>query len=254
MKLLALFCLVGACASIELTHETWAKETAGKTVFVKFFAPWCGHCKAMKPAWDGLMKEFADHKTILVADVDCDGTGRTLCETHNVEGFPTLKHGSPDALEDYDGEREAEDLQKFAAALKPSCTPGALEHCTAEDKVEIEKFMAISKEDLQKQYDEQEEQLTKIEAEFEAEVEKLQTKYDNLEKDKKSKTAAVETAGFKAMKMVFVHKGGVLKVTAPADEGEQGEDMGDMGDMTDMGEEGEDGPEGDFEDDGKKEL
>jgi len=27
-------------ASVELTKETWDTETAGKTVFVKFLAPW----------------------------------------------------------------------------------------------------------------------------------------------------------------------------------------------------------------------
>ena len=53
---LATVALTGS--AIELTPDTWDSETSGKTVFVKFFAPWCGHCKAMKPAWDSLMEEF----------------------------------------------------------------------------------------------------------------------------------------------------------------------------------------------------
>jgi len=235
----------------ELTSKTWSEKTAGKTVFVKFFAPWCGHCKELKPAWDKLMTEFADHKTILVADVDCDGTGKDLCESQNIEGFPTLKSGSPDALEDYDGEREFDDLKKFATDLKPSCSVSALEQCSAEDKAEIEKFMAMTKEDLQKQYEDTEATIDRVELEFESEIQQLQIKYDVLEKDKKQQIAAIEAKGVKFMKRVFVHKGGVLKVKAEASEGD--EDVGDMGDMGD-----DEGPPDDEDidmgDDAKKEL
>jgi len=32
--------LVALVASTELTPDTWDAETAGKTIFVKFLAPW----------------------------------------------------------------------------------------------------------------------------------------------------------------------------------------------------------------------
>jgi hypothetical protein len=42
MKLTAMIAtgLVALASAIELTPENWDSETAGKTVFVKFLAPW----------------------------------------------------------------------------------------------------------------------------------------------------------------------------------------------------------------------
>jgi len=37
---LVLTALLGAAGATELTKETWAEATAGKSVFVKFLAPW----------------------------------------------------------------------------------------------------------------------------------------------------------------------------------------------------------------------
>ena len=66
-SLLALAAASTATA-IELTPDNWDTETAGKTVFIKFLAPWWGHCKKMKPDWDKLMEAFAGSATQLVAD------------------------------------------------------------------------------------------------------------------------------------------------------------------------------------------
>ncbi len=60
-----------ACASstLMLTQENFDTETAGKSVFIKFYAPWCGHCKKLAPAWDKLADEYAGDATKLIAKV-----------------------------------------------------------------------------------------------------------------------------------------------------------------------------------------
>jgi len=40
MKVFVAFALLASAGALELTKANWDKETAGKTVFVKFLAPW----------------------------------------------------------------------------------------------------------------------------------------------------------------------------------------------------------------------
>merc|ERR1711865_719132 len=105
--------LVGLGSSVQLTLDTWNDEVEGKTVFVKFAVPWCGHCESMRPAWDKLMGAHEDSTNVLVAEVDCDGAGRSLCQKHGVQGYPTLMHGAPQNLEVYDGGRDWDALNDF---------------------------------------------------------------------------------------------------------------------------------------------
>jgi len=105
----------------------------------------------MKPDWDKLMDEFKGSSTALIADVDCTESGKDLCETHGVQGFPTIKHGEPSELKDYEGGRDFDSLKKFASEnLGPTCGPDHVDLCSAKDKASIGKYEAMSKEDLEK--------------------------------------------------------------------------------------------------------
>jgi hypothetical protein len=204
----------------------------------------------MKPSWDKLMKEFKDHPTILVADVDCDGAGKSVCDKHNIEGFPTLRHGSPDSLEDYEGEREFDALKEFAGNLKPTCSPSNVDACTPEDKTEMNKLMEMSKDDLGKVVSEASEKVKAANKAFDDEVDKLQKMYDELEKKKSEAVKIIQTPSLKMAQKVFVHKGGELpKEEEPQGQGDE-EDMGEEGDMGDMGDEGDEGAEGEAEKEG----
>jgi len=142
-----LFLLSTAAATLELTPDNWQAEVvdSGKSAFIKFFAPWCGHCKKMKPDWDALAEEYESSDKILIADCDCTAGGKDLCEKFGVRGFPTIKSfgaGDEDG-EDYKGGRDLASLKKFASELGPGCTVDNLEVCTAEQKEKLDKYVAM---------------------------------------------------------------------------------------------------------------
>jgi len=160
----------------------------------------------MKPAWDKLMKEWEGNKGAIVADVDCTAAGKQLCEDHNVEGFPTIKWGDPSALEDYEGGRDYEELSTFAKEnLKPICSPANLDQCSEEKKTKIAELQKMKKEELDKAIEEKEKLMTDANENFEKEVEKLQARYEELEKEKAQTIKDVKESGLSLMKAVAAH-------------------------------------------------
>merc|ERR1719382_1972303 len=185
-SLILLLSASSASAAVpSLTPENYESLTGGKTVFIKFFAPWCGHCKKMAPDWEKLSEEWEGNTVGLVAEVDCTAEGKELCETNSVKGFPTLKWGDPSALEDYQGGRSLEDFQKFAKEnLKPVCSPKNIDLCDADKKATIEKYQAMDAAELKKLVDAEETKITDAEENFKSEVQKLQDQYQKLMNDK----------------------------------------------------------------------
>lgn len=90
-RLALLACGLGLVRAADLTPETFAEATSdvAKPAFIKFYAPWCGHCKALAPDWERLEKEYAASDVVTVASVDCT-TQEDLCARFDVRGYPSI--------------------------------------------------------------------------------------------------------------------------------------------------------------------
>eukprot|EP00930_Biecheleria_cincta_P020692 TRINITY_DN154_c0_g2_i1.p1 TRINITY_DN154_c0_g2~~TRINITY_DN154_c0_g2_i1.p1 ORF type:complete len:174 (+),score=52.63 TRINITY_DN154_c0_g2_i1:231-752(+) len=158
----------------------------------------------MKPDWDKLMKNWNKGKkaaNTLIADVDCtsDG-GKALCEKMGVKGYPTIKWGDPNALEDYSGGREYDDLKKWAKKnLKPICSPKNIELCDDEKKQKISELQALKPEDLTAQIEAKQAEIKLAEETFDKEVKALQAKYETLQKEKEEAVKNVKDSGLGLM-------------------------------------------------------
>jgi len=105
----------------QMTADNFDEYTKGsKAAFVKFSAPWCGHCTAMEEPFSQLAKTVhSKHPgSVRIGSVDCDDQ-REFCEMFQIEGFPTLLlMKDPEVYEDatpvlFQGERDYDGMLEF---------------------------------------------------------------------------------------------------------------------------------------------
>ena len=152
----------------------------------------CGHCKALKPAWDKLGDEYDGSSTVLIGDVDCT-VHQNLCQKFGVQGYPTLKYFTANPMGDaYNGGRDYEELSKFAKeSLGPSCGVEHMDLCDAEQKKSLETKMALSDSELDKLIEDSDAKLKQADEDLEALLKGLQQQYEDGKKAKEDAQAAL---------------------------------------------------------------
>ncbi|KAH0832441.1 hypothetical protein AYO21_05128 [Fonsecaea monophora] len=124
LLVLALTCLINVHALysksspvLQVTAKTYDSLIAqsNHTSIVEFYAPWCGHCQNLKPAYEKAAKNLAG--LAKVAAVDCDDdANKPFCGQMGIQGFPTLKLVRPGSkpgrpiVEDYMGPRSTKGI------------------------------------------------------------------------------------------------------------------------------------------------
>ena len=82
---------------------------------VEFYAPWCGHCKALAPEWVRASNELEGKFNLGAVDATVH---QNVAQRYGVRGYPTIKYFPPgnkdQPPEDYQGGRTANDIVMWA--------------------------------------------------------------------------------------------------------------------------------------------
>ncbi|CAM9823430.1 unnamed protein product [Scytosiphon promiscuus] len=116
-------------AVIDVTTETFDSVVLDPTkhAFVKFYAPWCGPCNRLAPAFEELGKVFEKEGNVVVAKVNAVDQ-KLLAKRYGITGYPKLKYfpaGRGGEVEAYTDARDLDTLVRFISNKVSSSKPVA---------------------------------------------------------------------------------------------------------------------------------
>lgn len=104
-------------ASVQLSDANFDSTvmSSKQAWLVEFYAPWCGHCKALAPEWIRAANELSGKMNLGAVDAT---QHQMLAQRYGVRGYPTIKYFPPgdksETPEDYSGGRTASDINMWA--------------------------------------------------------------------------------------------------------------------------------------------
>lgn len=114
---------------VTLTEDNFADLVYGSKDLwlVEFYAPWCGHCKALAPEWEQAASELKGSVRLGAVDATAH---QSLASQFGIRGYPTIKvfapgSTSPSDAEDYQGPRQADGIVAFALDKNDAVGGGA---------------------------------------------------------------------------------------------------------------------------------
>ncbi|KAF7992883.1 hypothetical protein HCN44_005227 [Aphidius gifuensis] len=118
---------------VELTEDTFDDHVSSGLHFVKFYAPWCGHCQRLAPTWDELGKSNSHDKLVNIAKVDCT-QHQSVCEKFDIKGYPTLlwiENGKK--IDKYTGQRGTIELKEYINKMLKKSTENIDDNSVIDD-------------------------------------------------------------------------------------------------------------------------
>ena len=90
-----------------------------KSLFVMYYAEWCGHCKRTMPEFEKLMNNYDGNVKIILINSE-DDEHKDLVKSQNIKGFPTIRYypsGLSGDHQEYNGDRTYDDFAEYLKSL-----------------------------------------------------------------------------------------------------------------------------------------
>lgn len=101
----------------KLTEKTFDEFIADNSLsLVKFYAPWCGHCKSLAPHYEDAAKHEKLPAGVALAEVDVTEQ-EALGTKFEIRGFPTIKFFRNGVSEEYTGGRTTDTIVEWLSLM-----------------------------------------------------------------------------------------------------------------------------------------